>query len=74
MAQSLIQLATTGKSTAAAIFWMKTRGGWRERRPMEAPPFLGKRILIPSLRDASDEELAALLASSEHRPGDRPIE
>jgi hypothetical protein len=45
VAQSLFQLATTGKNTAAAIFWLKTRGGWREqapieRRPIEAPPFL----------------------------------
>ena len=45
VAQSLFQMATTGKSTAAAIFWMKTRGRWREQapsapRPTETPPFL----------------------------------
>jgi hypothetical protein len=33
-----------------------------------SPVERGKRIIIPSLRDASDEELAALLASAEQRP------
>lgn len=27
--QSLFQMATSGKNVAAAIFWMKARGGWR---------------------------------------------
>ncbi len=30
VAQSLFQMATKGKQVAAAIFWMKARGGWRE--------------------------------------------
>ena len=30
VAQSLFQMATEGKNVAAAIFWMKARGGWRE--------------------------------------------
>jgi hypothetical protein len=45
VAQSLYQQATSGKKTAATIFWLKTRAGWREPiagvlRPVEAPPFL----------------------------------
>ncbi len=31
VAQSLFQMATTGKNVAAAIFWMKARAGWREK-------------------------------------------
>jgi hypothetical protein len=30
VAQSLYQQATSGKSTAASIFWLKTRAGWHE--------------------------------------------
>jgi len=35
VAQSLFQMATTGKNVAAAIFWMKCRGGWREKQVVE---------------------------------------
>ncbi|MBS0640903.1 MAG: hypothetical protein JSS43_13580 [Proteobacteria bacterium] len=31
VAQSLFQMATEGKNVAAAIFWMKSRAGWREK-------------------------------------------
>ena len=31
VAQSLFQMATSGQNTAAAIFWMKARAGWREK-------------------------------------------
>jgi len=34
VAQSLFQMATTGKNVAAAIFWMKARAGWREKVDM----------------------------------------
>jgi len=45
VAQSLYQQATSGKNTAATIFWLKSRAGWREPapgvpRPVEAPPFI----------------------------------
>jgi hypothetical protein len=30
VAQSLFQMATKGKNVAAAIFWLKTRAGWRD--------------------------------------------
>lgn len=35
VAQSLFQMATTGGNVAAAIFWMKSRAGWRERHAVE---------------------------------------
>ncbi len=31
VAQSLFQMATQGGNVAAAIFWMKVRGGWSEK-------------------------------------------
>jgi len=45
VAQSLFQQATSGKNTAASIFWLKARAGWQEHavstaRPVELPPFL----------------------------------
>jgi hypothetical protein len=45
VAQSLFRMATVGKRPAAAIFWLKCRGGWRERPASEhrntaLPPFV----------------------------------
>ena len=47
IARSLYEMATAGKNTAAAIFWLKTRGGgaWREhssagQRVIELPNFV----------------------------------
>ena len=34
--KSLFKMATSGKNTAASIFWAKTRCGWREK-PGEEP-------------------------------------
>ncbi|MBI0535675.1 hypothetical protein D9599_08825 [Roseomonas sp. KE2513] len=31
VAQTLYQMATSGQNTAASIFWMKARAGWREK-------------------------------------------
>ena len=31
VAQTLFTMATVDKNVAAAIFWMKARGGWREK-------------------------------------------
>lgn len=35
VAQSLFNMATAGGNVAAAIFWMKARGGWREKNALE---------------------------------------
>ena len=38
VAQTLFTMATVDKNVAAAIFWMKARGGWREKPlPDEQP-------------------------------------
>ena len=46
VAQTLYQQATSGKNTAATIFWLKTRGRWRDTAaevPVQAPPFVVMR-------------------------------
>src|SRR5882762_10916883 len=35
VAETLYQMATSGTCVAASIFWMKSRGGWRENRGLE---------------------------------------
>src|SRR3954454_17328002 len=45
VAQTLFKLASSGKSPAATIFWLKARAGWRdgqtfESRPTIVPPFI----------------------------------
>ncbi|MDB5318329.1 MAG: hypothetical protein JWO24_4173 [Rhodospirillales bacterium] len=35
VAQSLFNMATSGRNVAAAIFWMKARGGWREKHEVQ---------------------------------------
>lgn len=44
VAQSLFQMATRGKNVAAAIWWSKTRMGWKETvnlgNATEGQPFL----------------------------------
>ncbi len=35
--QTLFQMATSGKHVVATIFFLKTRGGWREGPVQEAP-------------------------------------
>jgi hypothetical protein len=36
--QTLFQMATSGKHVVATIFFLKTRGSWREGSIQEAPP------------------------------------
>ena len=35
VAQTLFQQATSGTNTAAMIFWLKARAGWREKQVVE---------------------------------------
>ena len=53
VAQSLYNMATTGGSVAAAIFWMKARAGWREKHEIV--------LTEEDLGAMSDEELNARL-------------
>jgi hypothetical protein len=51
VAQTLFQMATSGQNTAASIFWMKARAGWREKHELVLS---GK-----TTEEMSDEELVA---------------
>ena len=35
VAQTLFNMATVDRNVAAAIFWMKARGGWREKNALD---------------------------------------
>ena len=59
-----------GGNTTAMIFWLKTRGGWRETAKIEHAGAPGEPIEIRQL-DAtrlSDGALAELLAARGHAP------
>jgi hypothetical protein len=51
VAQTLFQMATSGQNTAAAIFWMKARAGWREKHELV--------LSAKPTEEMSDEELVA---------------
>src|SRR5437868_1236361 len=38
VSQTLFKMARSGKHPAATIFWLKTRGGWREVQFVETRP------------------------------------
>lgn len=64
VAQNLFSIATSkgAGSVASAIFWMKTRGGWREVERKEITGVDGSPITVASvdLRGLSDAELATM--------------
>ena len=64
VAQNLFSIATSkgAGSVASAIFWMKTRGGWREVERKEITGADGTPIAVASvdLRGLSDVELATM--------------
>jgi hypothetical protein len=51
--QTLYQMATSGEEPACTIFWMKVRGGWREKQSSEGGP-----QTIPDFVVARDKEAA----------------
>lgn len=53
IAQSLFNMATTGGSVAAAIFWMKARAGWREKHEIT--------VATDPLSQLSDAELEQMI-------------
>jgi hypothetical protein len=52
VAQSLFQQATSGKNTAASIFWLKARAGWREQAAGTTQP-----LLLPDFLVVRDKEV-----------------
>jgi DNA-binding XRE family transcriptional regulator len=65
VAQSLFQMATTGKNVAAAIFWMKARAQWREKHEVEHSAGRGTTFAVisgvPRADDLSDAELERIV-------------
>ena len=47
VAQTLFQQATSGTNTAAMIFWLKARAGWREKQVVEVT---GQDGALPAMR------------------------
>jgi hypothetical protein len=43
VAQTLYQMATSGKCAAATIFWLKSRARWTERAPLARPEVADER-------------------------------
>ena len=80
VAQSLFQMATTGKNVAAAIFWMKARAGWREKSQVEhevrqrhvvsATPMTDEELMRIAARGREDEDDEAedAVPRAAHRP------
>ena len=64
VAESLFRKATGdgSQSVTAAIFWLKTRGGWRET-PQD------HRVGVYDVRQLSDEELERLIIEHEQALG-----
>ena len=68
VAQTLFTMATVDKNVAAAIFWMKARGGWREKPlPDDEPADQGARRLVVGWISPED------VPRSEQYPGGRKI-
>jgi len=45
VAQTLFGMATRGDNTAATVFWMKSRAGWREKQEVVVEPGTGWFIM-----------------------------
>lgn len=60
VAESLFRKATTdgAQSVTAAIFWLKTRGGWRESPQSH-------EVEVRDVRHLSDEELERMIGTSQ---------
>jgi hypothetical protein len=64
--RNLYRIATSDKAGAvtAAIFWMKTRAGWREVKHPETPP---------TIESMSDKQLEAILIEQLALQSARPM-
>ena len=75
VAQTLFQMATSGQNTAAAIFWMKARGGWREKQELDAHVRTDMRAIhvvsgVPrAVDEMTDEELMRIARGGRRRIG-----
>ena len=56
VAQTLFSMATVDRNVAAAIFWMKARGGWREKNVLETDGNPQSPVQITIVRFATDAD------------------
>ena len=78
VAQTLFQQATSGTNTAAMIFWLKARAGWREKQVVEVtgkdgvavptPLMTIQRVIIDPLTEPEWLEAHAHGSSSDRVP------
>ena len=70
VAQTLFQMATSGQNTAASIFWMKARAGWREKHEVQVAGPGGRPIAleVSDVRERLAERIARLARDVEHEP------
>jgi ABC-type molybdenum transport system ATPase subunit/photorepair protein PhrA len=59
VARSLFNMAVQDKNTAAAIFWLKARAGWREVAQLDLGAVNGVKVTIEDARDAAPSASAA---------------
>ena len=59
VANTLFQMATSGKNTSATIFWMKTKMGWSTKRQVDITTD-GKSLTDPLAGLTKDEKRKAL--------------
>ena len=75
--QTLFSMATRGDNTAATIFWMKARAGWREKQEVVVTP--GTDWFIRGEFEMTEEEWSPTAQSTLGRSGagnagdDQPI-
>jgi len=61
VAQTLFAMATRGDNTAATIFWMKARAGWREKQEVLVEPGTGWFVMgVPEAPSVEEWERQAL--------------
>jgi predicted ArsR family transcriptional regulator len=58
VAQSLFNMATSGRNVAAAIFWMKARAGWREKNELHVS------LTNQAIEQMSDAELEEVIRTT----------
>ena len=61
VAQTLFQMASSGHNTAASIFWMKARAGWREKHEVQV-------TAVRSLAEFTDAELMQVIVNAGMNP------
>jgi hypothetical protein len=63
LAATLFTMATVDKNVAAVIFWMKARGGWREKQPVDTDKDANEPTTVVIYRWATDRDNSSAAAT-----------